>query len=80
MNILLFVGLGIFDAGNQYCKSNSHVCLRVGRIMLSSVLAEEGPGNFYLFKLYWRRTRKHVGLAWKISESCMNKSPLKSIH
>jgi hypothetical protein len=65
MIILLFVGLGIVDAGNQYRKSNSHVYLRVGRIMLSSVLAEEGLGNFYLFKLYWRRARKHVDLAWK---------------
>jgi hypothetical protein len=77
---LLFVGLGKVDAGNQYRKSNSHVCLRVGRIMLSYVLAEEGLGNFYLFKLYWRRTRKHVDIAWKLSESCVNKSPLKSIH
>jgi len=65
MIILLFVGLGGVDAGNQDRKSNSHVCLRVGRIILSSVLAEEGPGNFYLFKLYWRRARKHVDLAWK---------------
>jgi hypothetical protein len=46
--ILLFVGLGIVDAGNQYRKSNSRVYLRVGRIMLSNVLAEEGLGNFYL--------------------------------
>jgi hypothetical protein len=74
MIILLFVGLCIVDAGNQYRKSNSHVCLRVGRIMLSSVLAEEGLGNFYLFKLYWRRARKHVDLAWKLSEACANKS------
>jgi hypothetical protein len=77
---LLFVGLGIVDAGNQYCKSNSHVYLRVGRIMLSNVLAEEGLGNFYLFKLYWRRARKHVGAAWRLSEACANKSHLKSIH
>jgi hypothetical protein len=72
--ILLFVGLCTVDAGNQYRKSNSHVYQRVGRIMLSSVLAEEGLGNFYLFKLYWRRTRKHVDIAWKISESCVNNS------
>jgi hypothetical protein len=72
MIILLFVGLGGVDAGNQYRKSNSHVCLRVGRIMLSSVLAEEGLGNFYLFTLYWRRARKHVDVAWKLNEACAN--------
>jgi len=74
MIILLFVGLGTVDVGNQYRKSNSHVCLRVGRIMLSNVLAEEGLGNFYLFKLYWRRGRKHVDIVWKLSEACVNKS------
>jgi len=28
--------------------------------MLSSVLAEEGPGIIYLFDYYWRHARKHV--------------------
>jgi len=69
MNILLFVGLCAVDAGNQYRKRNSHVYLRVGRIMLSSVLAEEGLGNFYLFNLYWRQARKHVDLTWKLTEA-----------
>jgi hypothetical protein len=42
--------------------------------MLSSVIAEEGLGILYLFDYYWRRARKHVDLAWKLSEACANKS------
>jgi len=66
MIILLFVGLDTGATGNQYRGSYGPVFLRVGRIMLSSVVAEEGPGILYLFKLYWRRARKHDGVARKL--------------
>jgi len=69
MIILLFVGLNTGATGNQYRDSYGPVILRVGWIMLSSVVAEEGPGIFYLFKLYWRQPRKHVDIAWKLSEA-----------
>jgi hypothetical protein len=61
------VGLGAVDAGNQYRKSDRYVCLPFGRIMLSSVLAEEGLGNFYLFDYYWGRARKHVAVIFLFS-------------
>src|SRR5262249_38627181 len=38
------------------------VFLRVGRVMVSSVIAEEGLGILYLFDYYWRRARKHVAV------------------
>jgi hypothetical protein len=60
MIILLFVGLDTGAAGNQYCDGYDPVFLRVGRILLSSVIAEEGLGIIYLFDYYWRRARKHV--------------------
>jgi hypothetical protein len=67
MIFLLLVGLDTGATGNQYCGSYSPVILRVGWIMLSSVIAEEGLGIFYLFKLYWRQTRKHVDIALKLN-------------
>jgi hypothetical protein len=78
MIILLFVGLGAGDAGNRYRKSNNHVYMPVGRIVLSSALAEEGLGNFYLFKLYWRRERKHVDVAWKLKRFSIGYSGIEN--
>jgi hypothetical protein len=62
MIILLFVGLDTGVTGNQYRESNSLVSLRIGRVMVSSVITEEGLGVFYLFDYYWRRMRKHVAV------------------
>jgi len=67
MIFLRFVGLDTGAAGNQRRDSYDPVFLRVGRIMLSSVIAEKGHGNLYLITLYWRRARKHVAIAWKIN-------------
>jgi hypothetical protein len=36
------------------------VFLRVGRVTLSSAIAEEGHGILYPFDYYWGRARKHV--------------------
>jgi hypothetical protein len=62
MIILLFVGFDTGAAGNQHGNSYGPVFLRVGRILLSSVVAEEGLGIHYLFDFYWRRARKHVAV------------------
>ena len=71
MFILLFVGHGAGDTGNWYHNS---CVLRVGRVMVSSVIAEEGLGILYLFDYYWRRARKHVAVIFY--SRCCNYSAL----
>ena len=60
MSILLFLGHDAGEEGNQYLESCGPVFLRLDGVMLSIVLAEEGPGIICLFYYYWRRARKHV--------------------
>ena len=50
------------DEGNRYLESYGPVFLRLGRVMLSSVIAEEGHGIIYFVDYYWRRARKHVAV------------------
>ena len=59
------MGLNTGVTGNQYRDSYGPVFLRLGGVMLSSVLAEKGHGILYLFNYYWRRARKHVAIACK---------------
>jgi hypothetical protein len=77
MSILLFVGHDAGDERNQYLESYGPVFLRLGRVMLSSVLAEEGHGIIYLFDYYWSRARKHVAVIFYFR--CYNYSALRHL-